>query len=96
MAATSEGMFPDFHEAFTQLHICKIIEKLKCVSGDRRDRGINPDTEHISWNNSSSNYRVDEDLGIDGIDARHHPDQNLERVQTETSSRQIWRAPTVL
>jgi hypothetical protein len=63
-----EGMLPNFHEAFTQLHLGQLRASLKCTSRDRRDGGIDPDTYNIIlWDRVSPRPRVDEDLGIGGI-----------------------------
>jgi hypothetical protein len=63
MVAVSEGIFPYFHEAFTQLHLGQLLASIKCVSRDRRDGGIDPNADHILRNHSSSLPRVNEDLG---------------------------------
>ena len=60
----SDGCTPNLHEAFTQLHLGQLLAFVKCYGGDRRYRGINHNSDHILWNNSSSLSRVDEDLGI--------------------------------
>jgi hypothetical protein len=79
MVAINKGPFPNFYEAFTQLHIDQLLAFKKCTSRDRRDGGINSNADHILRNNSSSLPRVDEDLGIDRGDlgiggiARHWP-----------------------
>jgi hypothetical protein len=67
MVATLEGTFPNFHEAFTQLHLGQSLSLVKCVIGDRRDGWIDPNAFHILRNNSSHFPRVDEDLGIGGF-----------------------------
>ena len=54
-------MIPYIHEAFTQLHLGQLFAIVKCVSRDRRDGGINPDTDHIVRSFPSSSSRVDED-----------------------------------
>jgi hypothetical protein len=59
-----EGTFSNFHEAFTQLHLGQLRATLKYITGDRRDRGIDPNTDHITRNNSSYIPRKDEDLVI--------------------------------
>jgi hypothetical protein len=49
MAAISEGIFSNFHEAFTQLHLGQLLPLEKCTSGDRRDDGgIDPNSDHIA------------------------------------------------
>jgi hypothetical protein len=63
----SEGTVPNFHEAFTQLHLGQLLAFTKCTSRDERDGGIDPNTDGIVRNNRSSRPRVDEDLGIGGI-----------------------------
>jgi hypothetical protein len=70
MVAPLERTIPDFHEAFAQLHLGQLLAFVKCISRDRRDGGINPNTDYILWNIRSSLPRVDEDFGIGGI-ARH-------------------------
>jgi hypothetical protein len=67
MVAIPEGTRPNFDEAFTQLHLGQLLPLVKCTSGDRRDGGMDPNTDHIVWNYLSSVSRVDEDLGISGI-----------------------------
>jgi hypothetical protein len=67
MVAPPEGMFSNFHEAFTQLHLGQPLSLVKCVIGDRRDGGIDPNAYHMLRNNRSHFPRVDEDLGIGGI-----------------------------
>ena len=64
LAAIIERIFPDFHEAFTQLHLGQLHASVKCLSMDRRDGGIYSYTDDIVWNYLSSSSRVDEDLGI--------------------------------
>jgi hypothetical protein len=72
MVAQPEGPLPNFNKAFTQLHLGQLITFVKCTSGDRRDGGIDLNTDHISWNSSRSSFpHVGEDLGIGGIAARH-------------------------
>jgi hypothetical protein len=65
MVATTEGLFTNFNEAFTQLHLGQLLASMKRFSGDRRDGGINPNTDYILRNIISSLPRVDE--GIDRI-----------------------------
>jgi hypothetical protein len=60
MVAPSEGIVPNFHDAFTQLHLGQLLASVKCTSGDRRD--IDPNTDHIDRNSLSSCPSVDEDL----------------------------------
>ena len=67
MVATAEGPLPYFHEAFTQLHLGQLLALPKCFGMDRRDGGIDPNTDHIPWDSSSSLPRVDEDLGISRV-----------------------------
>jgi hypothetical protein len=50
MVTISEGIFSNFHEAFTQLHLGQLLASDKCTSGDRRDGGIDPNADHISRN----------------------------------------------
>ena len=64
MAAISEGICPNFHEAFTQLHLGQLLASNKCVSGDRRDGGVDQKADHIVRNFRSPITRVDEDVGI--------------------------------
>jgi hypothetical protein len=64
-----EGSKPYLNEAFTQVHLGQLLAYMKCVSADRRDGGIDPNTDHILRNFSSSFPRVDEDVGIGGIAA---------------------------
>jgi hypothetical protein len=68
MAAIRKGPLPDFHEAFTQLYLGQLVAVVKCIRGDRRDGGINPNADNITRHSLASG--VDEDLGIGGI-ARH-------------------------
>ena len=67
MAAVREGIPPNFHDAFTQLHLGQLLALVKCVSRNRRDGGINSNTFYILRDSVSPRPRVDEDLGIDGI-----------------------------
>jgi hypothetical protein len=61
--APLEGPKPNFHDAFTQLHLDQLRAFVKRISGDRRDRRIDPNTDHIKWNSSRSSFpRVDEDF----------------------------------
>jgi hypothetical protein len=64
MVAATEGSFPDSHEeAFiTQLHLGQLFAFEKCTIGDRRDGGINPNTDYILRDSSSSFSCVDEEL----------------------------------
>jgi hypothetical protein len=62
--AIREGMKPNFHKAFTQLHLDQSFALAKCLSGDRRNGGIDPHADHISWDSSSPSSCVDDDLGI--------------------------------
>jgi hypothetical protein len=62
--APPEGTFPNFHEAFTQLHLGQLIASVKCMRGDRRDGGIDPNTDHIVRNFISSSSSIDEDIGV--------------------------------
>jgi hypothetical protein len=70
VVAPPEGTFPDFYEAFTQLHLGQLSVSIKCKSRDQRDGVINSKTDNITWDIHSSFPRVDEDLVIGGI-ARH-------------------------
>jgi hypothetical protein len=70
METMSEGTFPYFHEAFTQLHLDLTLAFCKCYDGDRRDGRINPNADHISRNFGSVRPRVGEDLGIAAL-GRH-------------------------
>jgi hypothetical protein len=67
MVAPLEGTTPNFHEAFTQLHLGQLRPSFKCVSRDRRDGGINSNTLYILRDSVSPRPRVDEDLGIRSI-----------------------------
>jgi hypothetical protein len=67
----TEGIFPNFHEAFTKLDLGQLLASGKCVSRDRRDGGIDPNTYDFSRDIVSPRPRVDEDLGISRID-RHY------------------------
>jgi hypothetical protein len=67
MVAPLEGTTPNFHEAFTQLHLGQLFALEKCIVGDRRDGGINPNTFYILRDSNSFFPRVDEDLGISSI-----------------------------
>jgi hypothetical protein len=57
---------PNFHEAFTQLHLGQLLASFKCTSGDRRDGGIDSKMYDILRNTVSTRPNVDEDLGIGG------------------------------
>jgi hypothetical protein len=70
MFTPPEGPFPNFHEAFTQLHLGQLLAFIKCISGDRRDGGIDSDTCNILRDIVSTRTGVDEDLGIN-INAGH-------------------------
>ena len=59
-----EGPFPNFHDAFTQLHLGQFPAPAKYISRDRRDGGIDQNTDHITRSFQSFLPRVDEDLGI--------------------------------
>jgi hypothetical protein len=67
VVAITEGTFPNFHNAFTQLHLGQLLAFVKCTSRDRRDGGINSNTFDISRDSVSSLPRVNENLGIHGI-----------------------------
>jgi hypothetical protein len=67
MVAPREGIISNFHEAFAELHLGQPLALAKCPSGDRRDDGINPNTDHIARDSLSARPCVDED----GI-ARHY------------------------
>ena len=54
MVAKTEGIFPNFHEAFIQLHLGQLLASFKRTSRDRRDGGIDPNTDYILWNIRSS------------------------------------------
>jgi hypothetical protein len=64
LIAESEGIIPDFDEAFTQLHLGQPPVHSKRISEDRRDGGINSNADHILRSIVSAWPRVDEDLGI--------------------------------
>jgi hypothetical protein len=64
MVAPLEGFFPNFNEAYTQLHLGQLITFVKCTSRDRHDGGIDPKVDHIVWNLRSSRPRVEEDVGL--------------------------------
>jgi hypothetical protein len=64
MVTISEGIFPNLHDAFTQLHLGQLLAFVKCTREDRRDGGIDPNTDHITWNFSSSSSGIDEDIGV--------------------------------
>jgi hypothetical protein len=70
MVAIPEGPLPNFHDAFTQLHLGQLLAFEKCFIRDRRDGGIYPNTDDIKWNFISSLPRVDEDVAVGSI-ARH-------------------------
>jgi hypothetical protein len=80
MVAPSEGIYSNFHEAFTQLHIGQLVAIPKCIIGNRRDGGINPKTDHIIRNFSSSSTSVDDDIIHDVISIK-------EKRKAGTSSR---------
>jgi hypothetical protein len=67
MAAITEGMIPNFHDAFTQLDIGQLFTSLKCLKRDRHDGRIDSNADHILWRSLSPRPSVDEDLGIGGI-----------------------------
>jgi hypothetical protein len=68
MAAIRKGPHPNFHEAFTQLHLGQLIASFKCVSRDRCNGRIDSNTDQISMDSVySPRPRVDEDLGISSI-----------------------------
>jgi hypothetical protein len=60
--APTEGPLPNFDEAFTQLHLGQFLTSTKCTIGDRRNGGIDPNTDDIVRNFVSSSPRVDEDI----------------------------------
>jgi hypothetical protein len=65
MVTIIKGIFPNFHDAFTQLQLGQLRAIAKCFSRDRRDGGIDPNTYNISRDIVSTlATRVDEDLGI--------------------------------
>jgi hypothetical protein len=64
MVAPLKGTFPNFHDAFTQLDLRQTLASVKCKSRDPRDGGIDPNTDNILRNFSSSLPRVDEDVAI--------------------------------
>jgi hypothetical protein len=71
MVAPTKGTFPNFHDAFTLLHLGQLLASVKCFIGYRRNGGINPNEDHIVRNYSLSSLpRVDEDLSIASI-VRH-------------------------
>jgi hypothetical protein len=55
---------PNFNEAFTELNLGQLIALAKCVTGDRRDGGIDKDADHIASDSPFSSSRVDEDFVI--------------------------------
>ena len=67
MVSHREGSKPNFDEAFTQLHLGQFLALVKCLSRDRRDGGIDPNTDNILRNIVSARPRVDEDLGISRV-----------------------------
>ena len=64
MAAIREGVFPDFNEAFAELHLGQLLVIRKCLSGFRLDGWIDMNMENIIRNISSYFPRVDEDLTV--------------------------------
>ena len=64
-----EGPCPDFHDAFTQLHLGQLLAFTKCISRNRRDGGIDPNMDYIMWDSSSSfsGPHVDKDVVIISI-----------------------------
>jgi hypothetical protein len=65
MVTIPEGIIPNFHEAFTQLHLGQLLAFVKCTSRDRRDGGIDSNTDHISRDYVSTRTCVDEDDSLD-------------------------------
>jgi hypothetical protein len=78
VVAITEGTFPNFYEAFTQLHLGQLLAFEKCVSRDRRDGGINSNTFDISRDSVSSLPRVNENLGIHGIS--HDEEEDIQLI----------------
>jgi hypothetical protein len=54
MAAITKGAIPNFHKAFTQLHLGQLLALVKCISRDRHDGGINTSTDDILWDTVST------------------------------------------
>ena len=52
LAAIPEWTVPNFHKAFTQLHLDQLSAFIECTSGDRRDGGIDKNTEDIVRNSA--------------------------------------------
>jgi hypothetical protein len=73
MVAPPEGKIPNFHEAFTQLHLGQPLASFKCISRNRRDGRIDPNAYDIVRNFSSSNPGADEDLRIGGVASHSKP-----------------------
>ena len=71
MVAPCKGPFPNFQEAFTQLHLGQLLALVKCFIRDRRDGGIDPKADHMLRDNVSDRPHVDENLGIIGGIAGH-------------------------
>jgi hypothetical protein len=70
--AITEGPLPNFNEAFTQLHLGQCLALVKYFSGDQPDGGIDPHTDKILWDGSSSLPCVDEDLLSIASIVRHY------------------------
>jgi hypothetical protein len=73
METISEGTVPNFYEAFAELHLSQTLALVKCLSGDRCDRRIDPNAYHILRNIVSTRLRVDEYHGIAAL-GRHQTD----------------------
>jgi hypothetical protein len=59
------SFLPNFHEAFTQLHLDQLLASGKCPSRDRRDGGIDSKTYDILRDIVSTlATSVDKDLGV--------------------------------
>jgi hypothetical protein len=65
MFTASEGIFPNFNEAFTELHLGQLFAFEKCFIGDRRDGGIDQNAYYILRSIVSVLPCVDEDVSID-------------------------------
>jgi hypothetical protein len=71
VVAPREGIFPNFDDALTELHLGQFVASEKCMSGDRRDGGNNPNADYILRYSISCFSHVDEDLSI-GVIARQN------------------------
>ena len=70
MVAPTEGPFPYFNDAFTQLYLGQLLAFVKCTGGDQRDGGIDPNADDIARRSLSTRPRVDEDLGTGSHDSQ--------------------------